>query len=95
MQVCRYAADQQISTKLPTGVADKMSPDEVGQTTRTAWRRASFCASNECVEVAQQGDMIFLRDSAQPYGSMLRYAAEDWGSFLRGIKSGEFDRLGS
>ena len=39
--------------------------------------------------------MIFLRDSAQPYGSMLRYAAEDWGSFLRGIKSGEFDRLGS
>ena len=77
------------------GVAGKMSPAKVRQANRTAWRRASFCASNECVEVAQRGDMIFLRDSAQPYGSMLRYAAEDWGSFLRGIKSGEFDRLGS
>jgi Domain of unknown function (DUF397) len=72
-----------------------MSPDEVGQTIRTAWRRASFCASNECVEVAQRGDMIILRDSAQLHGSMLHCAAEDWGSFTRSIKSGEFDRFGS
>jgi hypothetical protein len=72
-----------------------MSPDEIGQTIRTAWRKASFCASNECVEVAQRGDMIVLRDSGQPHDSMLRCAAEDWESFMRGIKSGEFDRLGS
>jgi hypothetical protein len=95
MQVCRYAADQQISAKLPTGVADKMSPDEVGQTTRTVWRRASFCASNECVEVAQRGDMIILRDSAQPHSSVLRCTPEDWGSFMRNIKSCEFGSLGS
>jgi len=62
---------------------------------QSAWRRASFCASNECVEVAQRGDMIILRDSAQPHGSMLHCVAEDWESFMRSIKSGEFDRLGS
>jgi hypothetical protein len=39
--------------------------------------------------------MIILRDSAQPHGSMIHCAAEDWGSFTRSIKSGEFDRLGS
>jgi hypothetical protein len=77
------------------GVADKMSPDEVGQTIRTVWRRASFCASNECVEVAQWGDMVLLRDSAQSHGSMLYCAAKDWGSFTRSIKSGELNRLES
>ena len=72
-----------------------MSLDEVGQTIRTAWRRASFCASNECVEVAQRGDMIILRDSVQPHSSLLSCTSEDWGSFTRSIKSGEFDRLGA
>ena len=72
----------------------QMSPNEVGQVMRT-WRRASFCASNECVEVAQRGDEIILRDSAQPHGSMLHYTVKDWGSFMRRIKSGELDRLRS
>jgi len=70
-----------------------MSPNEVGQAMQPSWRRASFCASNECVEVARQGDMILMRDSAQPQGSMLQYAVEDWGSFMRRIKSDEFDCL--
>jgi hypothetical protein len=60
-----------------------------------SWRRASFCASNECVEVAQRNSMIILRDSTQPRGSMLRYAARDWGAFVRSIKSGKFDGLES
>lgn len=72
-----------------------MSPDEVGQTIRTAWRRATFCASNECVEVAQRGDMIILRDSARPRSSVLSCTAEDWGSFMYNIKSGQLDSLGS
>jgi hypothetical protein len=70
-----------------------MSPDEVGQAMQPAWRRASFCASNECVEVARQGDLILMRDSAQPHGGVLQYAVEDWGSFMRRIKADEFDCL--
>lgn len=58
-----------------------------------AWRKASFCASGECVEVAQQAGMILLRDSKRPRGGVLRYTAEEWESFVRGVKAGEFDDL--
>jgi hypothetical protein len=58
-----------------------------------AWRKASFCASGECVEVARQDDMIVMRDSKQPRGGVLRYSPEEWQSFVRGIKAGEFDNL--
>lgn len=64
------------------------------QTGQPAWRKASFCASGECVEVAQRDGMIVLRDSKDPRGSMLHYTAEEWQSFVRGIKAGEFDHLG-
>ena len=47
----------------------------------------------ECIEVAQRDDMIILRDSTQPHGSVLDYAAGDLGSFVRTIKSGQLDGL--
>jgi hypothetical protein len=72
-----------------------MSPDQVGQSTQPAFRAASNCAGGECVEVAQRDGIIILRDSTQPKGSMLHYAVEDWGSFVRNIKSGQLDYLGS
>jgi hypothetical protein len=59
-----------------------------------AWRKASFCASRECVEVAQHEGMIVLRDSKEPRGRVLRYTADEWRSFVRGVKAGEFDDLG-
>ncbi len=72
-----------------------MSPDEVGQATQPAFRTASFCGGGECVEVAQRDGMIVLRDSAQPHGIMLHYPGGDWDSFVRNIKSGRMDGLGS
>ncbi len=65
-----------------------------GQTEQPAWRKSSFCASGECIEVAAQSGMIVLRDSKEPSGGMLRYTTEEWQSFVKGIKAGEFDHLG-
>ena len=59
------------------------------------FRRASHCTGGECVEVAQHNDVITLRDSAQPRGSVINYAAEDWRSFIRRVKAGRLDTLGS
>jgi Domain of unknown function (DUF397) len=59
------------------------------------FRRASFCAGGECVEVAQNNDVVILRDSTQPLGGRLHYGARDWGSFVRDVKSGKLDRLDS
>jgi hypothetical protein len=61
---------------------------------RPVWRKASFCASGECVEVAQRDGLIILRDSTQPHGSMLRYAADQWRSFICNVKAGAFDSPG-
>lgn len=64
-----------------------------GQAHPIAWRKASFCASGECVEVTQRDGMILMRDSKEPDGNPLRYTAEEWKTFLRGVKAGEFDDL--
>jgi len=72
-----------------------MSSNRAERPVQLTWRKASFCASGECLEVAQQDGVIILRDSVQPDGSMLHYAAREWRSFVRDIKAGEFDGLGS
>jgi hypothetical protein len=70
-----------------------MSLNEVGQAESPAFRRASFCASGECVEVAQRDGMIILRDSTQPRGIMLHYAASDFEAFVRRVRAGRLDNL--
>ena len=57
-----------------------------------AWRRASFCAAGECVEIAKQDDMILLRNSQAP-GTAVRYTPEEWRAFAQGFRAGEFDDL--
>jgi len=55
------------------------------------WRKASFCGSGECVEVAELNGMVVMRDSKDPHGPTLRYTTEEWRSFVRAIKAGKFD----
>jgi len=59
-----------------------------------AFGTTSFCASGECVEVARGDDLIILRDSTRPDGSMLHYGVGEWRSFVRSVKAREFDHLG-
>lgn len=58
-----------------------------------AWRRSSFCASGECVEVTERDGLVLLRNSKDP-GVVLQYTGAEWRSFLGGIRAGEFDDLG-
>jgi hypothetical protein len=60
---------------------------------RPAWRKASFCGSTQCVEVAELNGMIVMRDS-KSRRRVLRYTTEEWQSFVLGIKASEFDDLG-
>lgn len=55
-----------------------------------AWRKSSFCASGECVEVSQPEEgVVALRDSGNP-DVELRYTSVEWRSFVRAIKAGKF-----
>ncbi len=72
-----------------------MLSNEAEGPVQPTWRRASYCAAGECVEVAQRDGVIMLRDSTQPHGIVLRYAAEPWWSFVRNVRAGEFSTFSS
>jgi hypothetical protein len=72
-------------------VIGHMSSNKGGRLAQPVWRTASFCASGECVEVAERDGMIILRDSTRPAGHVLHYGAEEWRSFVRHIKADELN----
>jgi Domain of unknown function (DUF397) len=56
-----------------------------------AWRKSTYSAENGCVEVAELGDRVGIRDSKDRDGPRLLFTAEEWEAFLAGISNGEFD----
>ncbi|AUY49890.1 DUF397 domain-containing protein [Streptomyces sp. CB01881] len=56
------------------------------------WRKSSFSgAQSNCVEMAVGAiGAVPVRDSKDPDGPALLFAAEAWSSFLAGVKSGDF-----
>lgn len=71
----------------------KMSPTDP-RALPLAWRKArSSTAHGACVEVANAGHLIAVRDSWNPQGVMLTYTTTEWKSFLDGAKRGEFNTL--
>lgn len=59
------------------------------------WQKSLQSANNgACVEVAQSGPMILVRDSKSPRGSALTYTPQEWSAFIDGVKKGEFDHFG-
>jgi hypothetical protein len=69
-----------------------MPASEAKQTEQPVWRKASFSASGECVEVAQSNGMVTLRSPQKPRGRVY-YTSKEWQTFIRGVKAGEFDDL--
>jgi hypothetical protein len=58
-----------------------------------SWRAASACHQGSCVEVAQIGGSVAVRDSKDPDGPVLLYSRKEWLAFINGAKKGEFDDL--
>jgi hypothetical protein len=57
------------------------------------WRKSSRSgAAGHCVEVAEAPASVYVRDSKNVTGPVLRFAAPDWTDFIDGVRSGEFDR---
>jgi hypothetical protein len=56
-----------------------------------SWRRSSDCADAACVEVAIDGEFVFLRDGKSPGGAILCFTRTEWNAFLVGVRVGEFE----
>ncbi|GAA4848372.1 DUF397 domain-containing protein [Saccharopolyspora rosea] len=56
------------------------------------WRKSSRSTSyGNCVEVAFAGHAVAARDSKDPDGGSVLFAAETWTAFIRDLKAGRFD----
>jgi hypothetical protein len=56
------------------------------------WRRSYRCESGACVEVAfGADDTVYVRDSKDRNGTVLRFTRAEWATFTAGVQDGEFN----
>jgi hypothetical protein len=59
-----------------------------------SWIKAQASTHNgACIEIASAAGNIAIRDSKDPGGPILVYTPAEFGAFLHGARSGEFDRF--
>lgn len=60
---------------------------------RGRWRRSSHCqgASATCVEVAIGDQLVTVRDSKVVASPELSFTPDEWRTFVRGVRAGEFE----
>jgi hypothetical protein len=58
------------------------------------WRKSSYSmGNNNCVELADNGERILLRDSKDPGGGHLPFARSELAAFVAACRAGEPDDL--
>ena len=52
------------------------------------WRKSSYSGDNSgnCVEVADQGNRVLVRDTKNRVGAMLRFTPDAWRRFAEQVK---------
>lgn len=55
------------------------------------WQRSTKCEGGACVEVADLGDAVGMRNSTDAVVA-LSISIDGWRSFVAGVRAGEFDR---
>jgi hypothetical protein len=55
------------------------------------WRKSSYSSGNggNCVEAANIGHTVAIRDSKNPSGPKLAFRPDDWRAFTRSLKNGK------
>jgi hypothetical protein len=68
--------------------------DRSGDQASLNWKKCSLSySSGGCVEVAAGShDLIRVRDSKNPRGTVLGFSSADWNTFVGEIRGGKFER---
>lgn len=59
--------------------------------TLSAWRKSSFSANGACIEWRCAENYVYVRDSKDPSGGVLKFTCPEWRAFVAGVKAGEAD----
>jgi len=70
------------------------APEERGapgvDLSRAVWRTSTYSGGNgSCVEIADLGTVVAVRDSKDRGGAVLVLGVEAWRGFVRGLKDGD------
>jgi hypothetical protein len=59
---------------------------------RATWRKSTHSGGNgSCVEIADLGTAVAVRDSKDPDGPKLIFSPDEWRTFARNVTSGIHD----
>lgn len=75
------------------GVEHDLAVDVVGiDLTQAMWKKSSYSGGNgSCVEVADLGEHVAVRDSRDRQGPKLVFTREAWRGFMEDAKTGAYD----
>lgn len=59
----------------------------------TTWRRSSRCADGACVEIADLGDRVLMRDAKNTSQPFLDFDRPVFAQFIADIENGRFNDL--
>lgn len=62
-----------------------------GMSSKTEWRKSSYCGSSACVEVARADGQVLVRDSKNPDIPPVRFSPDEWDAFLARGQSGQLN----
>jgi hypothetical protein len=63
----------------------------IKSTRELRWRTARRCSGANCVQIAQDGDRVLLRDSKNPQIAPMVFTRDEWAVFAAGVREGDFD----
>lgn len=57
------------------------------------WIRSRYCSgpNSTCVEITVGANQVGVRDGKENNGSVLRFSVEEWRTFIRGVRAGDFN----
>lgn len=51
------------------------------------WRRSSYCGSGQCVEVAEDNGVVYVRDSRGRTSPVLAFGPAAWRAFVEDLRA--------
>jgi hypothetical protein len=59
----------------------------------TAWRKSSYSDNGKCVEIAEAGDAVLVRNSQRPDAGTLVFPPAALAAFVAACRTGKLDDL--